>query len=336
MAGVPAISVLMPVYNAELYLNEAIDSILNQSFKDFEFIIINDGSSDKSESIIESYDDDRIKYLKNDENIKLIKTLNRGLDAARGKYLARMDSDDISEPNRLMNQFNFMEQNSDVGACGTWCKTIGNRTSEGRYPTDDFMIAYKLLYQCSILHPSVTLRMSVLRENDLNYDMQYLHAEDYNLWYEISKHAELANLPEFLIKYRVHDTNISALGRSTQIANSSQIQKAIFKDLGIDVSEKELSIFEDFNHQVNDLKKDEIDILGKLLTQLLAGNKTKGMLDSLKLQSLMEEKWGETLNANSQLGKTLLGSYMEFGSLRGNRWNISLLIRLAVKIVLRK
>ena len=111
----PEITVLMPVYNGEKYLRPAIESILNQTFSDFEFLIINDGSTDNSESIILSYKDERIRYVKNENNLKLIKTLNKGIDLARGKYIARMDADDISLPTRLEREIEYMESHPECG-----------------------------------------------------------------------------------------------------------------------------------------------------------------------------------------------------------------------------
>ena len=121
----PMVSVVMPVYNGSKYLKEAIDSILNQTFTNFELIIINDGSTDNSEDIIFSYQDRRIYYLKNEHNKGICITLNRGLDNARGKYIARMDCDDISMPQRLAKQVNYLERHRDVGALGTDIITFG-------------------------------------------------------------------------------------------------------------------------------------------------------------------------------------------------------------------
>ena len=118
----PKVTVLMPVYNGEKYLKEAITSILLQTFDDFEFLIINDGSSDASVDIIQSFRDPRIRLVHNDTNIGLIATLNKGLKLAHGKYVARMDQDDISLPRRLEKQTYFMDNNPDVGVCGTWIK----------------------------------------------------------------------------------------------------------------------------------------------------------------------------------------------------------------------
>ena len=148
------VTVLMPVYNAEQYLREAIGSILHQTFTDFEFIIINDGSTDRSEEIIKSYTDTRIRYYKNESNLKLIATLNKGFDLAGGKYIARMDADDISLPNRLQLQFELMEKNPEVGLCGTWFENFTEEEPTGvaKYSPDHETICFTHLYQIHLSH----------------------------------------------------------------------------------------------------------------------------------------------------------------------------------------
>ena len=121
----PIVTVLMPVYNAEKYLAEAINSILNQTFTNYELLIINDGSTDKSEEIILKYSDKRIRYIKNDKNIRLVATLNKGIELAKGKYIARMDADDISVPTRLEKQITLLENNEDIGVCGSFLYVFG-------------------------------------------------------------------------------------------------------------------------------------------------------------------------------------------------------------------
>src|ERR1017187_7276972 len=123
----PYITVLMPVYNAAPFLREAIDSILNQTFKNFELLIINDGSTDNCEEIILTYKDPRIRYIKNETNIKLISTLNKGIKLSKGKYIVRMDADDISFPDRIEKQVNYMETNPAIALCGTWFSSFGDR-----------------------------------------------------------------------------------------------------------------------------------------------------------------------------------------------------------------
>ncbi len=116
----------MSVYNGDMYLKEAIESILNQTFTDFEFLIINDGSIDKSEKVIKSYSDKRIRYYKNSKNLGLAASLNKGVGLSKAKYLARMDGDDVSYPNRLEKQVNFMDVNPEIDVCGTWVKHLEN------------------------------------------------------------------------------------------------------------------------------------------------------------------------------------------------------------------
>jgi len=150
----PEVTVLMSVYNGSKYLAEAIESILHQSYTDFEFLIINDGSTDLSEKIIKSYNDRRINYIKNNENIGLTRSLNKGLCLARGKYIARMDADDISMPDRFKEQVDFMEKNENVVACGTFIELFGIKTGKIKYPIKDKEIREKFIFNPPLAHPT--------------------------------------------------------------------------------------------------------------------------------------------------------------------------------------
>jgi glycosyltransferase involved in cell wall biosynthesis len=154
MGSKPKISVLMSVYNGEKYLKEAVDSILNQTFSDFEFIVINDHSTDSTSEILFSYKDSRLKIIENDENIGITKSLNKGLRLVSGKYTARMDADDISFNNRLEKQLQYLEDNPDVGVLGTMA------ISNGKYlkykinlPSKDYLIKWQLFFSNPIIHP---------------------------------------------------------------------------------------------------------------------------------------------------------------------------------------
>ncbi len=152
MDKIPLISVVMPVYNSEKYLEEAINSILNQTFTDFEFIILNDGSTDKTEDIILSYSDSRILYIKNKTNLQIVKTLNKGIELASGKYIARMDSDDISSPERFEKLIEFMENNHEIDICSTWLETFGNRKKIWKNPLSHEEIKATLLFNSAKVH----------------------------------------------------------------------------------------------------------------------------------------------------------------------------------------
>ena len=166
--NMPMISVIMPVYNGEKYLCEAIDSILNQTYTDFEFIILNDGSTDKTEEIILSYDDPRIVYVKNETNLQIVKTLNKGIALAKGKYIARMDADDISLPERFEKQLKFMEQYPSIDVCGTWMRIIDKPKQVWTYPEKHEEIKAQLLFNTPLSHPTLIIKKSFF--NDFKYE----------------------------------------------------------------------------------------------------------------------------------------------------------------------
>jgi len=185
------ISIIMPVFNAEKYIHEAIESILNQTFTDFEFIIINDGSSDETQNIILRFNDPRIKLYNNDFNMGLVYSLNKGIQYARGKYIARMDADDISLPHRLEIQVNYLNLNQSIGVVGSNCIYInkdGVKGDKTNLPIDHQSIAWLLFFSVPIIHPSVMIRSEILKFTN-GYDSlivtasrERYSAEDYNLW----------------------------------------------------------------------------------------------------------------------------------------------------------
>lgn len=231
----PRVSVLMSAYNSEKYIAEAIESILNQTFTDFEFIIINDGSTDNTAKIISDYakSDKRIKFIDNKKNAGLIAALNQGLDFCRGEYIARMDSDDISLPERFAKQVKYMDQHPECGALSTWANKFGPNITKDKILT--YIPTVKLLdflvYGDKVLNPGSMVRRSVLVDNNIKYNPEYKYAEDYAFWIEVVKHAEIHNLQEILLKYRWHDGNVSVTHRQTQLECAERIRKSILSDL---------------------------------------------------------------------------------------------------------
>jgi len=209
----------MSVYNGAKFLAEAIDSILAQTFTDFEFIIINDASSDDSLHIINSYQDARIVLIQNTKNIGLTKSLNIGIAKAKGKYVARMDADDISMPKRLEKQFDFMEEHLEFAFCGTRAKTIndvGKEISFFKPPTDSSKILALLLFKNCFFHSSLIIRTEKLLQVS-GYNENYKYAQDYRLYLELFKNKCYGtNLKEQLLVYRVLNSNISNNNRDKQ------------------------------------------------------------------------------------------------------------------------
>lgn len=219
----PKVSVLIPVYNTpEKYLREAIESILVQTFKDFELILVNDGSTNNAEEVILSYVDPRIVYVKNNDNLQLIQTLNKGLGLCRGEYIARFDSDDISLPSRLEKQVNFLDTDKEIGVVGSWYERIPTR-DEWQAPSGDLEIKTDLLFfGCVLAHPSVMFRRSL----NIQYSSEYLHCEDYALWLDLIDRTKFATIPESLIRYRCHGGSISTLYADIQQENAQHARYA--------------------------------------------------------------------------------------------------------------
>ena len=240
IAQVPLVSVLMPVYNAEKYLKESIESILNQTYTNFEFLIINDGSTDRSEKVILSYIDERIKYFKNEKNLKIVKTLNRGLKICQGKYIIRMDADDISLPRRIEKQVKYMELHPNIGVSGFNIKHIGNSkilNQIWKVNTNARQLKVNLLTHSVIPHPSAIIRKKLLDTFSIKYREKFLYAEDYFFWVEISRISELGNINEVLLHYRHHESNTESNYSKEQLLNHKHIIKyQLEKLLGMNIS----------------------------------------------------------------------------------------------------
>jgi glycosyltransferase involved in cell wall biosynthesis len=227
----PKITVLLPVYNSELYIKDAVDSILNQTFSDFEFIIIDDASTDKSVEIIQSYSDSRIQLIVKPKNSGYTDSLNYGLTIAKGEYIARMDSDDISLPTRFEKQIEFLQKNSEVVVCGTWITVFGNNidsyTFEAPQNSNEIKLTF-LSYDC-IAHPSVMFRKSCVM--NLEYKKEFVPAEDYKLWSEIIVKHDFSIIQEALLLYRQHENNISKAKADNLAKSDIKIKTDLFQKI---------------------------------------------------------------------------------------------------------
>jgi glycosyltransferase involved in cell wall biosynthesis len=226
MKSNPKVTVLMSVYNNEKYLSEAIDSILNQTFKDFEFIIVNDASIDGTLDILKRYKDPRLQIINNKENIGLTRSLNMGLQIAKGDYIARQDADDISAPDRLKKEIDFLDTHKEHAVTGTSVKVIDENSKVIRLldrPTEDEQIRKFLRVDNCINHGSVMMRKIALDKVG-QYDENMTRSQDYELWLRISKEYLLGNLSEYLYFWRKHAENIEA---------KNLVEQKIFVALGI-------------------------------------------------------------------------------------------------------
>lgn len=232
----PFITVLMTVYNRENVCN-TIDSILNQSYNNFEFLIIDNASTDRTREVILSYKDPRIRLVVNDKNMGQTYSLNRGLELASGKYIARIDSDDIALPHRLEKQVQFLEDNSDYGLVGSWVTYIDDDnkltiTMKMPVTNEGFMVMQKI--SCAMYHPAAMYRTSIIRLNNIKYDYDIHMAEDYDLWRQLSQYSKVLNLPEVLIYYRKGGSNDSVRHADLMYDECFSVRTKICKYLDYD------------------------------------------------------------------------------------------------------
>ena len=212
----PAVSVILPAYNCEKYIGKAIESVLQQTFTDFEFIIINDGSTDNTELTILAFADQRIMYRKNPLNKGLVYSLNKAIDLANGKYIARMDADDICKPERLAKQTSYLDQNENITVLATTIDFI-NETEQktGTWELDRRTVTAEQIkkqmpYENCIAHPSIMIRSEILKK--LKYDLRQVNIEDYDLWLRLlSRGHVIDKINEPLLLYRIHEKTVTKL-----------------------------------------------------------------------------------------------------------------------------
>ena len=226
---IPEISVIIPVFNAAPFLKESIESILNQTFSDFELLILNDKSTDKSLEIIKKFQlqDNRIIIIDKAQNTGPANLRNEGINAAKGNFIALMDADDISLPTRFEKQIAVLKNNPEIGVCGTWFTFFGSEKNKIiKHSINSDAIKVSFLHSCNIGNPTVMFKKEVL--GDLKFDNDYVPVEDYDLWSRLLAKTSFYNIPESLLNYRQHNNNIS----KTKIANVNRsVQKVKINQL---------------------------------------------------------------------------------------------------------
>ncbi len=298
------VSVVMPVFNGERYLRDAIDSILFQTFRDFELLLINDGSTDLSASIIAAYKDRRIRVFKNDETQGLATVRNRGIDEARGEYIAWLDCDDVSAPTRLERQVTLLDSNESVSACGTWVRTIGDAPGdEWRYPTDSNFLRCRMIFDDPLATSSVMLRKEVLSAGALRFDSNYPPAEDYELWERLSHNWDITNVPEVLTYYRVHKKQTSAGQIEKQRSSVWRIQQRQINALNILPTEEEKLLHLKIGVQWQfDGNKEFVDASRQWLHKLAQQNHRVKAYPEPAFSEVLAERWLYVCSAAAERG----------------------------------
>lgn len=304
----PLVSVLIPCYNVEKYVVEAVNSILSQTYDNIEIIAINDYSTDKTGLLLDELakQDPRIRVINNEENLKLIKTLNKGISLCNGEYIARMDADDISLPRRIEKEVDFLEKNKDHDIVSTLFYAFPsenpNKKSFHQSPLKDSELRAFILFKSGICHPAVMIRKRVFIDLGLRFEPEYLHVEDYALWSEAIYKTKIANIGEPLLLYRVHPHQVSSLHEDLQRENKKKVFKIHAKQLGLPLDDDFIDIYASVAEAVP--KEPSLTYLDKceqLLLTLIKRNKETPFCDKDYLKKLASIHWLR-LCANSRLG----------------------------------
>ena len=243
MVMAPLVSVLMPVYKTAPYLREAMDSMLCQTFKDFELIVLNDCSPDNAEEILDAYDDSRIVRYKGENNVGLSNVLNVGIGMARGKYIARMDSDDNSLPQRLQVQVEYLETHPDIDLVSVGMRLFGAKEATWIRELNPEKVKIEAMFHSPVLHASSVWRKDAFEKQGLRFRQEMVPAEDYDLWVRaMLRGLKLVNLPEVLYEYRIHDAQ-ATLQTDKTAAKSREVQMAYLQEALPSLSDRNREAF---------------------------------------------------------------------------------------------
>lgn len=290
----------MSNYNTpEEYLRTAIESILNQTYSNFEFIIVDDYSTDDSKKVVKSYKDPRIILIENKENLGLTKSLNIALKQAKGEFIARMDSDDYSYPERLSKQVSFFEQHPDYILCGTAIELFGSGAYKHkqkyvikRLPSQDEWAILQLFdNSTNIIHPTAMFRHQMLIDNSIQYNENYIYAQDYRIWIDCNRAAKCVSLDNVLFKYRIHDGAISSSKKETQDDCAKRIIEEQLSWLNLELPEKWETIHRGFFVGRKEYDLDQ----RKWIKTIISANKKHKVYNHKLIKRMLWTKWAETI-----------------------------------------
>lgn len=319
----PIISVVMPLYNGRRFLHEAIESVLAQTFYQFELLIIDDGSTDGSQEILKSFVDPRIILLENDQNRGVAFTRNVGIKEARGEFLAWLDCDDIMSPSRLATQYEYLTQHTEIGACGTFIERFGPggifRTASPFVKAAE--IRALLLFTPAIPNATVMLRISEIRKHEIQYDPKLPVAEDYDFILQCSRHFPMTILPEYLYRYRAvenslthqYDADEDRVFQSTKIVHARALS-----NLGIKANDRDLRIHRILNSDLIFTSQDEYKEAFSWLLRLKKSNDKLGYYDQEVFQVVLANRFYFISKKATRFGFSTLLFF--FKKARKNQW----------------
>jgi len=332
-ARLPRVAVVLAVYNGEKYLAEAVHSVLAQTFADFELVVIDDGSTDRTAEILAGFRDPRVRVIRFPENRGLVTALNTGIQESQSELIARMDADDVCVPQRFERQVEFLDGHPDAGLCGTWTQGFGEDTSLMRPPVEPERIRARLFFGWAMDHPSIMMRRELFDRHALAYDDRFRHVEDFDFFIRAAEVTKLANLPEVLLRARGHPDEVSVRHRPEQLRTEARLFARQLRTLLPDATREE----EDFHIRLvtGALDASHCASAGQWLLRLGQANRERARYDVTAFQLELQRKWYQLHTLASSAGLRVLLSYWKspLASIRetGLREHASLLVRCLVR-----
>lgn len=286
----PLVSIIMSVYNEERYLLQSMKSLIGQTLSDFEIIVIDDCSNDRTTEIIESFHDERIRLIRNEKNQGLTKNLNKALGYCRGKYIARMDGDDISLPGRLEKQVRYLENHPEIMLAGCQTKTFGEQDLIWRLKDNPEKLRIMMLLRPVLAHPSFIMRGELIREYNFRYDESFRSAQDYDFAQRVSERFKIGIVPEVLLCYRTHKKQVSSRSSTEQYSNADRVRDRQLLELGI--TELDEDIENTYRAWVREERRENIDSFRKafhLLDLICNANRKTGKYPQKELEYTLRE-----------------------------------------------
>ncbi len=308
----PLVSVVMPVYNCEQYVQRSVSAVLNQRFRDFEFIIINDGSTDRTKELLQAFTDQRIRYFENDENYGVVRTLNRGIDLARGKYIMRTDADDVSYLDMIGSLVDYMECDPECILCGSYVRILGTKKIVPK-PSIDAKVKIYTLLSCPFPHTCIMIRKQVLFDRNLRYDLQYLDGEDHGLWSELLPYGKFHNLKKVLIDYNKSNPD-QVTARPVHKENYFRFRRRMHLFHGkryFNLSHAEAEIYWRLIRSEKAGSIDALDETRRLLAKIMMENLKNGFFHQGLLKKFLLFRWYYVCLNSYELGARTFFSYVK-------------------------
>lgn len=295
----------MPTYNVAPYVKEAIDSVLRQTYSDFELLVIDDCSKDNTVEVVRSIDDPRIRIEQNEFNLGLADNLNRGLSLITTEYVARMDGDDIAEPFWLEKEVAVLDANPEIGICSGGFERFGSVKSLVRFPERNEDCMANMLFECSVIVP--TFRMSLYRDYGLRYSSQAFPAEDYRFWAECLRVTKIYNVQETLFHYRMHSSQICTTLRPEQEIKVAEVRRFMLEWLNPNFSEEDISYYTGPFMSSGITSKEDYDERNAFCEKMMEMNRSVGHFEESSLQKRLDK------HLNQRLYSTIVDRYFKDG-----------------------